>query len=91
MMLELIETQACLPTAGFTSICPWAEVKDNTATLDMICGLHMSFPAFVDFLNQDYCYKLVATQILPNTGLPPIPYTGQKFLLFWGLNQHCIP
>ena len=38
---------------------------------------HVASLAVVGFLDRDYSYKSVYTQI-PHDGLAPIPYTGQK-------------
>ena len=35
-------------------------------------------PADIEFLDRDYHYGLLATQIPRDTGLAPIPYTGRK-------------
>ena len=34
---------------------------------------------YCDFLYRDYRFKLIVTQIPPDEGLEPIPYTGQEF------------
>ena len=44
------------------------------------------FPV-VSFLDWNYRYKSVATQIPRNGELAPIPYTGRKFLPHQGSNQ----
>ena len=39
----------------------------------------LSPPAIIDFLDLNYRYKSVITQILNDAGLAPNPYTGRKF------------
>ena len=43
-----------------------------------------SLPANVGFLDQNYNHKSVAIQIPRDAGMALIPYTCQKFLLYWG-------
>ena len=38
----------------------------------------LSPPSVVNFIDQEYRYKSIATKIPHDAGLVPIPYTGQK-------------
>ena len=60
-------------TAGLMSNCLQTDVNDH--------------PAISGFLDLNYHYKSVATKIPHNAGLALTPYTGEKFLPHWGLNQ----
>ena len=53
-------------------------MKDQPASLGVTCG-HMSIPpVVVDFLDPDYCYKSVATQIRQDVGLGPARTVGDR-------------
>ena len=52
------------PTAGLMSIFPQTEVIDHPASVRVMCVFSWSRPqAFVEFLDRDYRYKSVTTQI----------------------------
>ena len=42
----------------------------------VICVQNVEFPAVVGFVDQNYCYKLVGTQISHRAMLAVIPYRG---------------
>jgi hypothetical protein len=46
-------------------------MKDRLARLGVMCGQHVSLTDIVGFLDQDYHYKSVATQIPHDVGLGP--------------------
>ena len=52
-----------------------------------IWSAHKSSQTTVNFVDRDYCYEQVATQITHDAGLAPIPYIGQKFLPHQEPNQ----
>jgi hypothetical protein len=49
-------------------------VKDNPVSLETMCGQHVDPPNVVDFLDRDYYYKQVATEIPHDAGLEAIPH-----------------
>ena len=87
-----MRTRACQPTAYLTSTCPY------TTSLRITCGQHVEFPAVIDFLDRDYHYKSVVTEILlilgwhrshnwlkirPSSGIEPALHPPSKH---WALN-----
>ena len=79
--------QFCWPTAGLKYICPQTELNDHPASLGRHVVSISCFPAVVGFLDDDYRYESVVTQISHDAGLAPISYTGRKFLPYRRLNQ----
>ena len=61
--LQPIEGQDLQPTAGLTFTCPQTEVYDHTSSP------HVWSSSRCCFLDQDYRYKSVATQIAYDAGL----------------------
>ena len=49
--------------------CPQREVKDHSASLDMTCSQHLESLPVACFIDQDYSYKTVATNIPQDAGL----------------------
>ena len=67
------------------------EVKDHPASLRVICGQHIEFPAVVGFVDWNYCYKIEATQISYGAGLATFPLVTlvKKFFPQWGSRVRC--
>ena len=66
----------CQQSAGLTSTSPQTEVKDHSATLEMTYSQHVDSPppsVVSGFLDRNYRYKSVATQIPHDYGLTSIP------------------
>ena len=57
----------------------YLSIDNHPANLGMTCSQHVSPPA-VGVLDQNYCYKLEATQIPPDAGLAPTPCILRKFI-----------
>ena len=60
----------------------------HSAILGATFGQQVESPAGFVFLDRNYCYKSVVTQISQEA---PIPSTGRKFLSNQGSSQHSIP
>ena len=58
---------------GLTSTCPQKEVNDHPASLGVMCRRHVESPAVFYFIERDYFYKSVATQIPHDFVFEPIP------------------
>ena len=86
--LILTEGQT-LPTDCWPQLQFHVDVKDYSDSLGITCD-DLSL-AIVGFIYRDYRYKLIVAQITHNSGLEPIPYTGEKFFPHRGSNQHRIP
>ena len=78
MLYSPLRALAYRPTAGLSSTCPLTEVKDHPASLGLTHGSMLNFPATVGFLDQNYCYKSVTTQISHNAGLALVCMLGIK-------------
>ena len=79
MALQRSEVSACQLTAGLTSMYLKTQVKDRSACIGVTCGQYVEASTFVDFLDEDYYYTLIATQIIWCwVGSHLIP--GRKFL-----------
>ena len=61
-------------------------MKDNPVSLETMCGQHVDPPNVVDFLDRDYYYKQVATEIPHDAGLEAIPHDIWKNLSDRGSN-----
>ena len=48
-------------------------VYDHPVTLGVTCGQHIESPTVIDFLDRNYSYKSVNTQILHDARLELIP------------------
>ena len=66
--------------AGIMSTCPQTEVNDHPASSGVAVVSTLNHPAVVDFVERNYRYKSVTTQIPHDAGLVPIPFTGRRFL-----------
>ena len=75
-----LRTIVCQPTADLTFTCSKTEIKNYPAGLGVNCGQHVDSLAIVGFLDRDYRYRSVSTQIPHDAGLAPITYTGWKFV-----------
>jgi hypothetical protein len=53
-------------------------VNDHSASIGVPRGQHIESPAVVGFIDRNYRYKSVPTQISHDIGLAPIPYNGRK-------------
>ena len=63
MLYSPLRVRINRPTAGLTSTCLHTEVKGHPASLEVMYGQYVEFPDVVGFLNQDYSFKSVVTQI----------------------------
>jgi hypothetical protein len=70
----------CQSTAGLTSTCLQREVKYHPVSLEMTCGQHVQ--SLSRYYHSIWVYHKisVATKVVYDALLAPIPYTGQKFL-----------
>ena len=59
---------------GLTSTCPQAEMKYHPDSLEVTCDQHVSSP----FIDQDYRWKSVATQIPHDAGLTSLRSDGNQ-------------
>ena len=61
--------------SGLTSTCQWTDVEGHPASLRVTCSHYVESSTVIVFLDRNYRYKSVATQIPHNYGLEPILYT----------------
>ena len=73
---SLLRTRAYQPTAGLTSPCPQTEVNCHHFHFRDDMQSVLVPPAVVGFLDQDYCYKSVDTQIPHYAGMAQILPVG---------------
>ena len=65
-----------------------ADRGKRSANLGVRCVPHVESPVIVLFLDQNYCYRLIDTQIPHDAGLAAIPCTNRKFL-FHKISNQC--
>ena len=72
-----LSDRTCQSTAGFKSTCAQTSEQSSSQFRGDVCSSMSSSQTIVGFKDRDYRYKSIATQIPPNIGLAPIPYTGR--------------
>ena len=82
-----MRTWVCQPTAKLTFTSPQIEAYAHRASLGVAHDQHVEYSSRYCFLDQDYRYTSVATQILQYAVSASSVQPGSRFLLHRGSNQ----
>ena len=78
----------CWPQVHFFA--DWDDISSSQFRGGFVLSTSIT-PDVIGFLDRDYRFKSVATQIPHEAGFAAISYTGRKLFLHRRSNQHLIP